>query len=246
MAEKENDKKSGATAKAKKKAPSKKAAKKTSKKKKGGFFGSKEAKRLYWFLGAPFVLLMVWYAYTVAFVLDKETMTALENQLKTQAASLAQRALKEGFKVEEVDRCTKMTNDYTSPKGWYYSDEDIYGLVGLPRSATEKELGERCTYFAKAVAEMEKISHHIRHVFVCGESFLDTNGNGKNYIKAAANGKGVIQTVSRSYRSQINIPVNTSIILQQWQIYNVPGDCVIIGLSKTSQFRMSGKVIRGK
>ena len=242
MAEKETDKKKGAPAKAKKKAPSKK----TPQKKKRGFWGSKEAKRLYWFLGVPFVLLMGWYAYTVAFVLDKETMTALEKLIKTQAVSLAKRALKEGFKVEDVDRCTKMTEDYTSPKGWYYSDEDIYGLVGLPRSATKKKLDERCTYFAKAVAEMEKISHHIRHVFVCGEGFLDTDGKGKNYIKAAPNGKGVIQTVTRNYRSQIDIPINTSIILQQWQIYNVPGDCVIIGLSKTSQFRMSGKVIRGK
>ncbi len=245
MAEKENDKKSGAPGKAKKKTPSKKAAKKKPKKK-GGFWGSKEAKRLYWFLGVPFFLLMVWYAYTVAFVLDKKTMTALEGQIKAQAVSLAQRALKEGFKVEEVDRCTKMTDDYTTPKGWYYSDEDIYGLVGLPRSATKKELNERCTYFAKAVAEMEKISHHTRHVFVCGESFLDTDGKGRNYIKANPNGKGVIQTVSRSYRSQIDIPVDSSIILQQWQIYNVRGDCVIIGLSKVSLFRMSGKVIREK
>lgn len=241
MAEKETNKKSAAPDKAKKKTPAKKTPKK-----KGGFWGSKEAKRLYWFLGVPFLLLMVWYVYTVAFVIDKETMTALQNQIKTRAVSLAQRALKEGFKVKEVDRCTKMTDDYTTPKGWYYSDEDIYGLVGLPRSASKKELDERCTYFAKAVAEMEKISHHTKHVFVCREAFLDTDGKGKNYIKANPNGKGVIQTVSRNYRSQIDIPVDNSIILQQWQIYNVPGDCVIIGLSKASMFRMSGKVIREK
>ena len=73
--------------------------------KKKGFLASKEMKRVYLVLGIPIVGLLLWYAYTVVFELNKPKMTKLEAELARKARALAEKAIKEGFKPKDVDRC---------------------------------------------------------------------------------------------------------------------------------------------
>lgn len=222
----------------------KKKKKKKAPARKGGFLQSKEMKRLYIVLAVPVVALLGWYAYTVAFELNKPQMSKLEAELANKAKALAQRAIKEGFRPSDVDRCKRMIDEYTTPKGWTYTDADIYQLVGLPKTATEQQMQNRCIYYAKAVSAMEKMSHHTRHVFVCGQSIFDISGNGEYYLKADPQGRGYITRVSAKGEQLVTIRPGTSNVLKQWQIYNVGDGCIIIGLSKTGAFKMSGQVSR--
>lgn len=171
-------------------------------------------------------------------------MTRMEAGIKLGIANLAERALKEGFQAEEVDKCQNMMKEYTTPKGWFYSDADIYQLVGLPRSASQQQMNERCIYYAKAVANMEKLAHHGRHAFVCGTSLLDVGNDGRYYLKPDPQGRGAIQNLDPHGDRLVEIPPGTSTIISFWQIYNVGDGCIIIGLSKASAFRMSGKILR--
>ncbi len=212
-------------------------------KKKTSFWRSKEAKRAYWVLGVPFFLLFAWYAYTVAFEFNKPAMTRMEADLKAGITNLAERALREGFRAKDVDLCRNMVEEYTTPKGWFYSDAALFQLVGLSRDATVDQMNERCIFFAKAVADMQQMSRHDRHVFVCGESIFDVGNRGKFYIKADAKGRGVIRKFTEG-QGEVLMPVsrNQITVLQNWQIYNVGDGCIIIGLSKAGVFRMSGQV----
>lgn len=221
-------------------------AKKTAKKKSPSFWKSKEAKRLYWVFGIPAAILVGWYAYTLAFHFDQTGMEKMEAGLKKGIANLADRALKEGFSAEEVDKCQNMMKEYTTPKGWFYSDADIYELVGLPRDASQEQMNERCIYYAKAVASMENLAHHTRHAFVCGTSLLDVWGDSRYYLKPDPEGRGAIQNLDPRGERLIEIPRGASTIVSTWQIYNVGDGCIIVGLSKTSTFRMSGKILRNQ
>lgn len=195
-------------------------------------------------LGAPAAALLVWYAYTVAYELNKPTMSAFEADLKARIAALTERAQREGFKAEDVDRCQNMIAEYTTPKGWFYSDADLYQLVGLPRTATREQMNERCIFYAKAVATMEQVARHVRHAFVCDDALLDLGGNGRYYIKADPTGRGAISILDSGGERRTAIPKNASTVLNAWQVYNVGDGCIIVGLSKTNTFRMSGKILR--
>lgn len=221
----------------------KKKKKKAGAKKKGGFLKSKEMKRVYLVMGLPILGLLAWYAYTVVFELNKPKMTQLEAELARKAKALAQRAIKEGFRPSDVDRCKRMIEEYTTPRGWTYTDADIYQLVGLPKTSTDQQMQARCIYYAKAVAAMQKISHHTRHVFVCGDSIFDI-GKGQYYIKADPTGKGFVSRFSNKGEQLTPIRPGTSTVLKQWQIYNVGDGCIIVGLSKSGTFKMSGNVER--
>jgi len=215
------------------------------------FWRWKEVRRIFWLVGIPAAVLLAWYAYTVVELLGHpaappvaidERSPAASSESKS-AAGLAERAAKEGFRLEEVDRCRNMMDEYTTPKGWFYSDADIYQLVGLPRTATQAQLNERCVFYAKAVADMERMARHVRHAFVCGGSYLDVGSNGRFYIKADPDGRGALQKLDASAEKLVHIPWGTATIINIWQVYNVGDGCVIVGLSKSTPFRMSGTVV---
>jgi hypothetical protein len=207
---------------------------------------SKEAKRLYWVAGIPAAILLGWYAYFLAFEFNSQTVTRPEAIL-TKGYSGIRPALpsQEEYRAEEVDRCKNMIQEYTTPKGWFYADADIYELVGLPRESTREQLNARCIYYAKAVAGMERMAHHIRHAFVCRDSILDVSGNGRYYIKADPLGRGAIRNLDLSGEKLVEVPEGTTTVIKSWQVYNVGDGCIIVGLSKDSTFRMSGTIVRG-
>ena len=136
-----------------------------------------------------------------------------------------------------------MIDEYTTPLGWTYTDAELYQLVGLPKNSTEKQLQARCIYYAKAVAAMQKMSHHTRHVFVCGESIFDI-GQGQYYIKADPSGRGMVTRFSNKGETKVPIKPGRATVLKQWQIFNVGDGCIIVGLSKSGAFKMSGHVDR--
>ena len=208
------------------------------------FLRSKEAKRVYWLFGIPIVGILIWYSYTVVFELNKPAMTKMESEMKQNIANLTERAIKEGFRAEDVDNCQNMIKEYTTPKGWNYSGAEMHQLVGLKANATKEEMDERCVYYAKAVAKMEKMSHHTRHVFVCGKSILDVGGNGRFFIKPDPKGRGLMQNFAKNRDKLIKIRKGASTVLDYWQIHNVGDGCIIVGLSKSTTFRMSGTVKR--
>lgn len=210
------------------------------------FWSTKEAKRALWVFGIPLAILLLWYFYTVIFELNKPTMTRVEANVKAGIAALAERARREGFRTADVNKCEDMVAEYTTPKGWYYSKETLYQLVGLDRDATQAQMNERCVFFAKAVAEMEKMSHHLRHVFVCGDSILDVGDKGKYYLKPAPDEQGALQNFENSLPSLIKIPVGGMSVMREYQIYNAGAGCLIVGLSKKSTFRMSAEVLHSK
>lgn len=219
-------------------------AKEKVKRKASSFWRSKEAKRAMWVFGIPAAILLGWYAYTVANQLNHPAVTRMETGLQTGIANLAELALKEGFRPEEVNKCENMIEEYTTPKGWYYSNADLHQLVGLSRDATQKQMNERCIYYAKAVASMEKLAHHTRHAYVCGESLLDIAGDRRYYIKPDPKGRGAIENLDQYGEKLVDITPGTSTVLDAWQVYNVGDGCIIVGLSKASVFRMSAKVLR--
>lgn len=207
---------------------------------------SKEAKRLYWVVGIPAAILLGWYGFTVAHELTKSTVALGEAPTPTKVRSLGSTALppQEEYRPEEVDRCRNMIQEYTTPKGWYYADADIYELVGLPRTSTQAQLNNRCVYYAKAVAGMERLAHHIRHAYVCRDSMLDVSGNGRYYIKADPQGRGAIRNLDATGDALVEIPKGSTTVINAWQVYNVGDGCIIVGLSKNSTFRMSGTIVR--
>jgi hypothetical protein len=212
------------------------------------FWRSREAKRLYWLLGIPASVLLGWYAYTVVYELNKPAMTRLESVLtkghRVASAPIDRPAHEEEYRPEEVDRCRNMIQEYTTPKGWFYADADIYELVGLPRESTRTQLNERCIYYAKAVARMESMAHHIRHAYVCRDSMLDISGNARHYIKADPHGRGAIRNFDAAGDTLVEIPKGGTTVIKSWQVYNVGDGCIIVGLSKASPFRMSGTIVR--
>jgi len=209
---------------------------------------SKEARRVYWVVGLPAAILLFWYGYTVYHTLSNRpaaavtaTVPAAGQAPRVEIPGLSERADREGFRPEEVNKCQNIVAEYSTPKGWFYSTQTVRQLVGLPPDASQEQMNERCILFAKAVAAMENVSHHIRHVFVCGNSYFDIDSKNGFFIKADAQGRGAIQNTGRG-EELMEIAAGRSSVLQTWQIYNVGDGCIIIGLSKSAIFRMSGKV----
>ena len=214
-------------------------------------WSSGQKKSLYVLLGLPLVAILGWYAYTVAFHYKAPELTRMEMELARQfelladeTAAMIERGIREGFKPEEVENCRVMTEQYETPQGWVTTSAALHELVGLSRDASKEMLDERCVYFAKVVAAMETISHHARHVFVCGDSYFDILNGGYYTIRPDPERRGAIQNVTSSWPKLVKInPGSSTMVLNHWQLYNVGDGCLIIGLSKTGAFRFSGRVL---
>lgn len=221
---------------------------KKEKKVKGSFWKSKAAIRSYMVFGLPIIGLLGWYAYTVVFELNKPEMEKFEADLaasvKKQYRELHQKAADLGFRVEDYNACQNVIDEYTTPKGWNYSDADINELVGLPKSATKEHVDERCVTFAKAVRKMEKFAHHTSHIPVCGGAVLQANKRGTQRIMADPEGRGALENINTGKNQLIPIKPGKSTVFKLWQIHNMGDGCIIIGMSKSGMFRMSGHIAR--
>ena len=114
-------------------------------------------------------------------------------------------------------------------------------LVGLSKFASDEQVTERCIQFAKAVAKMEAMSHHLRHVYVCQKAQFNADKSGRYFLTADAEGRGVVENLSG--RAILHpIQVGESILLRGWQIYNQGDGCVIVGMSKSGTFSFRGGV----
>ncbi len=207
------------------------------KNKKKSFWRSKEMKRVYWFVGTPFVPLLLWYVYTVATVIDKTGMDELQTALKQKAARLTKRAVREGFKAVDFKNCENMVADHGGR-----SKAALPELLGIPRRSTKEDITDRCVSFAKAVNMMEKMAHHKKHVFVCGGSMLDIANEGTFHIKPDPQGRGAFQTIDPNSANFIKIRPGNFQIIKWWQVYNVGDGCIIVGYSKSGSPRIKPKV----
>jgi|ETNmetMinimDraft_33_1059910.scaffolds.fasta_scaffold02627_5 hypothetical protein len=206
-------------------------------KKKKSFLGSKEMKRVYWVLGAPLVLLLFWYIYTVATVIDKTGMDELQAALKQKAVRLTKRADREGFNAVDFKNCENRVAEYGGR-----SKAALPELLGIPKRATKEDIIERCVLFARAVTVMEKMAHHKKHVFVCGGSMLDIAKEGAFHIKPDPQGRGAFQTIDPNSANFIKIRPGNFQIVKWWQVYNVGDGCIIVGYSKSGSPRLKPKV----
>lgn len=202
---------------------------------------------LIFLLGLPAGALVGWYAYTVtmeysagARQAEKDIKAGLSEAAK-KAAELARRAAQEGFKVRYYDACDKITDQYKIPQGYVITKFTRRELVGLPKTATEEQVQERCIMFAKAVTQMEQLAHHDRHVFVCEGARFATDAGGGYYLTADPQGRGVIEHYGGATRLT-EIPKGRFELLKSWQVYNVGDGCIIVGMSKQGVFQMQGGV----
>ena len=227
------------------------AAKSGAKGKKGGKAGKKKGlpKSFYIVVTLVFVLpavaLLTWYAYEVLGVFSKHSQQALDRhaqELAQKTAAFAKRAAKEGFEVKDFDACAQIKNQYVIPMGIVYTEFTQRQLVGLSKFASDEEVKDRCIQFAKSVARMEKLSHHLRHVYVCNEARFVADKAGHYYLTADAKGQGVVQHFGSS-ANLTPIPPGQSILMRGWQIYNQGDGCLIIGMSKSGIFTFSGGVM---
>ncbi len=213
-------------------------------------FKSKPAIIAYVVFGFPAIALLLWYFYNVAHFVDKEGMESMEAnlqaKLESQLAKLKKRAKVEGFRLADYDACKNIQDSYTTPKGYNFADADINQLVGISSEATDDQRSERCVTIAKSVYKMEKTSHHTKHVTVCAGGRFQIGGAGvTNYwIKPDPKGRGALQNFNPRNKQLVRIRKGNSTILSQWQIYNMGDGCIIVGLSKSGVFEMSGKAVR--
>lgn len=192
----------------------------------------------------PAVGLLGWYAYQVMGHVAKDSQEALDAQAKalaSRASAFAQRAAKEGFKVGDFDACAQIKEQYRIPAGIVYTEFTQRQLVGLSKFASDEQVTERCIQFAKAVAKMEKMSHHARHVYVCQKAQFNADKSGRYFLTADAEGKGVVENLSGIAKLH-PIPTGQSILLRGWQVYNQGDGCIIVGMSKSGTFTFRGGV----
>lgn len=192
----------------------------------------------------PLVGLMGWYAYQVLGHVAQDQQAALDKQAKalaSKANKFAKRAAKEGFKVQDFDACAQIKEQYRIPAGVVYTEFTQRQLVGLSKFASDEQVTERCIQFAKAVAYMERLSHHARHVYVCRKAQFNADKSGRYFLTADPDGKGVIENLGKISTLQ-PIPKGQSILLRGWQVYNQGDGCIIIGMSKSGTFTFRGGV----
>ena len=195
-------------------------------------------------LVVPAVALLGWYAYQVMGHVAKDSQEALDaraKELASKANKLARRAAKEGFKIQDFDACAQIKEQYRIPAGIVYTEFTQRQLVGLSKFASDEQVTERCIQFAKAVAKMETMSHHARHVYVCQKAQFNADKSGRYFLTADAEGKGVVENFGG--RATLHpIQAGESILLRGWQIYNQGDGCVIVGMSKSGTFSFRGGV----
>ena len=205
-------------------------------------------KSFFWGIVLIFVLpavgLLGWYAYQVMGHVAKDSQAALDKkamELASQANKFAKRAAMEGFKVQDFDACAQIKEQYRIPAGIVYTEFTQRQLVGLSKFASDEQVTERCIQFAKAVAKMETMSHHARHVYVCQKAQFNADKSGRYFLTADTEGKGVIENLGSTAKLH-PIPAGESILLRGWQIYNQGDGCIIVGMSKAGTFTFRGGV----
>lgn len=209
-------------------------------------------KRVYILLAFIMFLAVGGVSITVLYEYKSEEMEEMEKALAKkaralagEAAALAERALREGFKPEEVRNCRNVVSQYQTPKDWKQTDRKVNLLIGIRGSSSHDAMEERCIYFAKVVAAMERVSHHERHVFVCGESTFEVAGAAKMRIRPDPNGRGVIHNMEGKRNDLLKIQPGRSTVLQHWQLFNVGDGCMVVGMSRSvGTLKMSGSVAR--
>jgi len=217
---------------------------------KGSIFKSRPAIIAYIIFGLPLVLLLAWYFYNVAYIVDEKGMRAMEEriqaEIKNKLNTLRKRAKIEGFTIKDYSVCEKVADSYQGLGGDKIEDAELNKLVGIPKDSTEKQREERCITYAKAVFKMEKTSHHTKHMIVCqGAEFKLGGSGGANYtIKPDPKGRGAIQNFDPRSKKLVKIRKGGTTLLHQWHIYNMGDGCIVIGLSKAGVFSMSGSVVR--
>lgn len=192
----------------------------------------------------PATGLLGWYAYQVLGHVAQDSQAALDRKAKEMAAKankFARRAAKEGFKVADFDACAQIKEQYRIPAGIVYTEFTQRQLVGLSKFASDEEVTERCIQFAKAVAYMERMSHHARHVYVCQKAQFNADKSGRYFLTSDANGKGVIEHLGGAQKLH-PIPAGQAILLRGWQIFNQGDGCIIVGMSKSGTFSFRGGV----
>jgi len=222
-------------------------AKKAKKKKKGGMPKS-FLYALIFLVILPVTLFIAWYVLTVVLEVSGSQQTA-EGMVADQVQrakdavknQIVERAKNEHFSVDTFDSCTQIEDQYRLLIGVVYTEFTEKQLLGLPADATDDQMRERCVIFAKVVTEMEKLAHHDRHVFVCQGAEFATDESGMYKMLPDPQGRGVIQQVQGNQKLT-QIPRGSHTLIRSWQVYNLGDGCLVIGMSKSGVFAMSGAV----
>lgn len=152
------------------------------------------------------------------------------------------------IKREYFDECNSMSEQYTTPKGWNYSQLPLRTLLGLSKYAVEKDVENRCVEFAQIVEKMETVSKQKRHVFLCKDARFELSGG--YFFDVDPGGQGIRQ-------GHISIPRDTKLLkiepgknrmYSQWQFYNVGDGCIVVGYSKMRGqiFTMGADIVEKK
>ncbi len=221
---------------------------KKAKKKKSGGLPKSFVYALIFLVIIPMVLFIGWYVLTVVLEVSGSQQTAesmvADQVKKAQQAvknKIVERAKQENFQVDEFEACTQIEDQYRLPVGYVYTDLTQRQLLGLPATATEEQMRERCVIFAKVVTQMEQLAHHDRHVFVCQGAEFATDESGQFVMLADPKGRGVILQSGQQKKLQ-PIPRGSHTLIRSWQVYNLGDGCLVIGMSKSGVFSMSGTV----
>lgn len=222
-------------------------AKKAKKKKKGGLPRS-FVYALIFLVILPVTLFLGWYVLTVVLEVSgsqqtAESMVAAQVKKAQEAVKnkIVERAQKENFAVDSFESCTQIEDQYRLPVGYVYTEFTQKQLLGLPADATDDQMRERCVVFAKVVNEMEKLAHHDRHVFVCQGAEFATDESGQYVMIPDPQGRGIIQQIN-GQQKLTPIARGAHTLIRNWQVYNLGDGCVVIGMSKSGVFSMSGAV----
>lgn len=199
-------------------------------------------------LGTAAAVLLSWYAYQVFVHFTEEEPPRAERKAKPGSALLIM-AMDEKFDAEDVIKCEMMESEYLALNGEPLEDADVRRLLNLPDDAVSQTVRRRCVDFAKAVAEMNKLSRHTLHVMVCQGSFFRVGNDDRYTIRPDPKGRGVIQTVTQTLPKNLSVTKGRSAIVDEWQVHNMGDGCVIVGDSAAkeakSQTRRKGVFIAG-
>ncbi len=196
-------------------------------------------------VGFPVIGLVSWYVITAVLSVSGSDLSAremiafgienVETALQNEALN---RSRTEGFSLGEVERCQGITGQYQNNGGEMSEERLVRTLIGLPGSASETEVYERCVLFAKVVKRMEKLAHHNRHLYMCGAAEFSADESQRFRIMPDPRGRGLIESMP-GRKALIPIPKGTHKLIRQWQVFNMGGGCLIIGISSNGKFRLS-------
>ncbi len=196
----------------------------------------------------PVTIFLAWYVLTVVLKVTGSKQTAegmvVERVVSAKEAiakKLKERAEREGFKIDNVEGCVQIEDQYRVPLGFVFTEFSRRQLVGLPKTATDEQVQERCVLFAKVVERMEKMTHHDRHVFVCEGAQFTTDEGGRYMLIPEPKGRGVIEVLGGA-KNLIEMQPHTHTLVKQWHVYNIGDGCMVVGMSKVGIFNFSGGV----